>query len=210
MSSVAGWSNHPSSTRGTNKGQAWTHTGVSGRSALMARSYAPLAMVPAVPITPIFRDRAAGGEVLERLRADGVAGHDQGFHAAPEQVREDLARVAPHRVRRLGAVGDARRVAEVDHGFVRQALEQRARHREAPDPRVEHAERSAVHGRGTGTLSPTPPGNARTLRSLGKSWRCADTNASAPENRWLKIHRTSQSCTSCRLAPTLTDPASRR
>src|SRR2546422_2268913 len=36
-----------------------------------------------------------------------------------------LFRSPTHRVRRLGAVGDARRVAEIDHGLMRQALEHR-------------------------------------------------------------------------------------
>src|SRR5436309_1953133 len=75
-------------------------------------------------------------------------------------------------------------------------LDQRARHGEAADAGVEHAERRRVHGRGTGTLNPTPWGTARTFSSGGKSIRCAETKASAPEKRWLKIHSTSQSCTS--------------
>src|SRR5438093_1620572 len=66
----------------------------------------------------------------------------------------------------------------------------------AADAGVEHAERRRVHGRGTGTLNPTPWGTARTFSSGGKSIRCAETKASAPEKRWLKIHSTSQSCTS--------------
>src|SRR5438477_13108123 len=32
---------------------------------------------------------------------------------------------------------------------------------------------------------PTPWGSARTSSSRGKSWRCAETKASAPANRWL-------------------------
>ena len=44
-------------------------------------------------------DRTAGGEVVEGVGTDGVAGHDEGLHAAPQEVRENLARVAAHRVR---------------------------------------------------------------------------------------------------------------
>jgi len=44
-------------------------------------------------------DWAAGGEVVERVCADSVAGHDQGLYTAPQQVRENLTRVAAHRVR---------------------------------------------------------------------------------------------------------------
>src|SRR2546430_9419920 len=34
----------------------------------------------------------------------------------------------------------------------------------SPDPGIEHAERRRVHGRGTGTLIPIPPGNVRIFK----------------------------------------------
>src|SRR5207245_10499307 len=103
---------------------------------------------------------------------------------------------AGHRVGRRRGVGDSRRVTETDRRCARQAVEQRACHGEAAGAGVEDAERGRVHGRGTGTLNPTPWGTTRTFSSGGKSIRCAETKASAPEKRWLKIHSTSQSCTS--------------
>src|SRR5439155_3953739 len=98
---------------------------------------------------------------------------------------------------------------EIDDRFVRHVLEHGAGDGEAADAGVEDAERCRVHrDRGRLTPTPSPPprppapsGNARIFRSLGKSRRCAETNASAPGKKCLKIHKTSQSCTSCRFAP---------
>ena len=119
-------------------------------------------------------DQRHGGappKIVERLRGDRVARDDQRLHAALHEVREDLRTVAPHGLGRLRAVGNARRVAEVDHRLVRQPLEQRARDGEPPDPGVEHPERRRIHGRGAGTLTRMPPGTACTFSSRGKSCR---------------------------------------
>src|SRR5207253_10228139 len=70
------------------------------------------------------------------------------------QIGEDLARVAAHRVGRLGAVGHPRRVAEINHRLVRQALEHRAGDGESPDPGIEHAERGRVQDRKSTRLNP--------------------------------------------------------
>src|SRR3989441_9029427 len=113
------------------------------------------------------RHRRALSQKVERLSADGVARDDQGLHPAREQIRQDLARVPAYRVRRLGAIRDACGVAEIDHRLVRQALEHRPRDGEPTDAGIEDAERSRVHGCGSGRLVPTPPGNARTFKSLG-------------------------------------------
>ena len=52
MKSVIGSSSHPSSIAGTSIGQAWLVTRTSGARARIARSYAPLRIVPRVPMTP--------------------------------------------------------------------------------------------------------------------------------------------------------------
>src|SRR5205807_10319089 len=135
---------------------------------------------------------------------------DQGLHAALQQVGEDLPGVAAHGVRGFRAVRDARGVTEIDDRFPREALEQGARHSELSDAGVEHAERRGVHGLGHRDTDADAVGSARTSSSRGKSWRCAETKASAPANRWLKIHSTSQSCTSWRLAPRLVEPEALR
>src|SRR3989338_247425 len=47
-------SSHPSSTKGTNKGQAWLYTFTEGSRRFRWLSYAPLPIVALVPITPIL------------------------------------------------------------------------------------------------------------------------------------------------------------
>ena len=87
-------------------------------------------------------------QVAERVRGARIARDDHGFHAAIQQIREDLAAIAPHGIRRFRPVRHARGVAEIDHRLVREPLEQRARDGQAADPRVEHPERGFIHGTG--------------------------------------------------------------
>src|SRR5579859_2271514 len=154
-------------------------------------------------------DHRNGGnlpEMIERVCRAGVARDDDHLDATFEQELEDLARVAPDGVRGLRSVVDPRGVAEVDDGFPRQPLEKGARHRQSAKAGVEDAEGGVVHQRPIGMEMPAPRGKAWKWRSLGKSCRWADTKASAPANRWLKIQSTVQSCTSWRLACTLGEP----
>ena len=57
----------------------------------------------------------------------------------------DLERETAHLVERAGPVGEPRVVAEVDRVLVRQRHEQLVEDGEAAHPRVEHADRPAVH-----------------------------------------------------------------
>ena len=95
-----------------------------------------------------------------------------------QQPVEDLEAVAPHRLGRLGAVGHAGGVAEVDGGLVRQALVDGAGHGEPADAGIEDADRARDSwnaGWERDTLPPTPPGTACSWRSPGKSARWAET-----------------------------------
>ena len=55
----------------------------------------------------------------ECMRGTRVTRHDHGLHAALQQERENLCAVAADRVGRLGSIGHARRVAEIDHRLPR-------------------------------------------------------------------------------------------
>ena len=150
----------PSSTSGTNSGQASAVTRTSGFSAWIARTYACERIVPAVPMTPMCPVRVArtaarapgsttpmtgtsssSRRIGQRMRRRGVARDDDGLHALLEEERADLAAVAPHGVGRLGSVRHACRVAEIDQALGRQLSHDRMRDGEPAQPGVEHADR---------------------------------------------------------------------
>src|SRR5229473_6245405 len=115
------------------------------------------------------------------MRGARVARDHHRFHAAPQEIREDLGAIAPDRVGRLRSIRDAGGVPEVDHGLFGQALEQRARDSQAADARIENAKWSGVHRNGMLMPIPLPFGSTCIFRFGGKSRRCAETYASAPE-----------------------------
>ena len=80
----------------------------------------------------------------QRLQRDGrgrIAGYDQALHATPLQLARGLQRILADRARTLGAVRQARRVAEIDEVLAGQPLDQCAQHGQAADARVENADR---------------------------------------------------------------------
>ena len=176
----------------------------------MARTYAPLATVPAVPMTPMRppdrrRTAARAPGSITPMTGTGDAARSASsacavlvlqamttaFTFCPSSQREDLETVAPHRLGRLGAVGHPRRVTEVDRRFGGKALEDRVDNGEAAEARIEDADRELVHGTGMGkvTLAATPPPRTGlSARSPGKSQRCAETYASRPANEVIHRH----------------------
>ena len=101
------------------------------------------------------RDRASGrGEdhlddghvvplacVAEHRRAGGVAGDDERLDALVDEVVEALEGVLAHLADRLGAVGLAGGVTEVDDRLVGQLVDHRSGHGQPTEPRVEDADR---------------------------------------------------------------------
>ncbi len=77
---------------------------------------------------------------------DGVAGDDDLAHLELLQERDRLAGEAPHGRVRLGAVGDAGRVAEVNDRPAGEQPAEVAHDGKSADSRVENAQRAAVAG----------------------------------------------------------------
>ena len=88
------------------------------------------------------------GEVLLGMgEASGrgrVAGDDDHLHVPADEPRADLLHEAVHLGLIARPIGAARRVAEVQDGLLRQALLQRAGHREAPVAGIEHPDGAVV------------------------------------------------------------------
>ena len=80
--------------------------------------------------------------VAEHRGAGGVAGDDQRLDALVDQVVEALEGVLADLADRLGAVGLAGGVAEVDDRLVGQLVDHRPGHGEPAEPRVEDADRA--------------------------------------------------------------------
>ncbi len=83
---------------------------------------------------------------VEGDRADGAARHDERLDAPVDQDASAPASVAHDGLGRACAVGDARGVAEVHDRLARQAAPQGPHDGEAPQPRVEDAERRVGMG----------------------------------------------------------------
>ena len=81
---------------------------------------------------------------VEREGGRGVARDDDGLHAVVEEEPDRAARVAPHGLRGLRPVGEARRVPEVEQPLVREAARDRVEDGEAADARVEQPDRPVV------------------------------------------------------------------
>ena len=77
---------------------------------------------------------------VERVSSGRIAGNDDRLHVLRGQEVRDLAAVASDRVRTLRAVRNARRIAEVDHTFVRELLDQLADNGQATDAGIENAD----------------------------------------------------------------------
>ena len=131
-----------------------------GDAAASAAWYAPEAMVPGVPITatwPVFVTFAAACApgMITPITGMGSAASSAGRATAEAVLQATTSalmsysnsacgvgqRVAGDDLTRLGAVGNPRRVAQVDGGLQREALHQRLEHREPADTRVEDANR---------------------------------------------------------------------
>ncbi len=127
------------------------------------------------------RDAEPLPEHVDGVGRGRVARDDDHLGAAREEEGGGLGRVAADRRRRLGAVGHARRVAEVDDRFVRQAVHQLPHDRQSANPGVEHTDRTGrvTHSRRpAATLIPIemlPSSRRPTSSSPGKSVRWAAT-----------------------------------
>src|SRR5690606_34238107 len=102
-----------------------------------------------------------------------------------DEPMQNLQAVAAHRLGRLRAVWNTRRVAVVDGGLVGQPLEHRTGDGQSADTGIEDPDRSVAHRSRIGMLTSAaaPPGTRRTLRSPGKSQSWAETYASSPDSR---------------------------
>ena len=81
----------------------------------------------------------------QRNGGRGVARHHQHLHLALHQRPGGLHRIACDGVAALGAIGQARGVAQIDELFMGQARHQRAHHREATDAGIENADGGVTH-----------------------------------------------------------------
>ena len=134
------------------------------------------------------RDRAPGGRedhldhrdvvplpgVAQHGRAGGVAGDDEGLHAEGDQVVEALEGVLADLADRLGTVGLARGVADVEHRLVRQLVDDRARDGEPAEAGVEDADgcldlHPARLGAGLPPRMTTRPRSPQTPRCAARS-----------------------------------------
>src|SRR5690606_31390820 len=116
-----------------------------------------------------------------------VARYHQQLDVAPDEQRRGLFGETTHGRGRLRAVRQARGVAEVDDGFVRQSRDELAHDGEPADARVEDADRPIARLAhlppiGTVTRRSSPPERGLAEMSAGKSARCAPTYASTPLN----------------------------
>ena len=140
-SAVTGWSVQPSSTSGTRSGQAFSsarrprarqadrvgmalHGGVGGDHQHVARSRGASSRFGARLNDAENRDRHGVLDGVEGQRAGGVAGDDEELGAllAHQELRA-FGGVAGDGAARLGAVGQARRVAEKGKARLRQPLQ---------------------------------------------------------------------------------------
>ena len=131
------------------------------------------------------RDRAPGGRedhlddrdvvplpgVAQHGRAGGVAGDDERLHAEGDQVVEALEGVLADLADRLGAVGLARGVADVEHRLVRQLVDDRARDGEPAEAGVEDAD---------GCLDPAAPASVLHGRLGVAAHACNATEITGP------------------------------
>ena len=84
-------------------------------------------------------------EIRERDRGRRVARDDDHLHPQAFEVEADLVREPLHLVARPRAVREARMVAEIDEILVRHRHEALVQNGEAPDSRVEDADRARIH-----------------------------------------------------------------
>ena len=91
------------------------------------------------------RDRVALARVAQHRGAGGVAGDHQGLDAALDEVVQAFERVLADLADRLGPVGLARGVSEIQDRLVRQLVEHRARDGQAAEAGVEDADGSVCH-----------------------------------------------------------------
>src|SRR5205823_7478522 len=106
------------------------------------------------------RDHQPLLELRQRRRGRRVAGCDDQLHPLALEVAGDLTRVAADLVERAGAVGQARKVSEVEEIIVRHRHEALVENGQPPGARVENADRSWIHVRDC-RLTPVP----------GRVWR---------------------------------------
>ena len=160
--SVTGWSIHPSSTRGTNSGQAFSWA--SNPCCRSASRYAWLLTVASVAITMAERLRltsaamAAPGsttpttwtvgrlfDLRQGQRSRGVARDDQQIDVLGFEKAGSADGVARHRVGGLGSVGQSGSVSKIQI-VRRQLLGHGPQHGQAADARVEHSDAWKSHG----------------------------------------------------------------
>ena len=150
------------------------------------------------------RDRAPGGRedhlddrdvvalagVAEHRRAGRVAGDDERLHAQGDEVVEALEGVLADLADRLGAVGLAGGVAEVEHRLVRQLVDHRPSHGEPAETGVEDAD-GGIHpavgrpvllhdGKARGWLAPRGGRRDRDHGRLRRSPRTLLSHACPP------------------------------
>ena len=126
-----------------------------------------------------YRDPQRCGEALQRRESMGggrVAGDDEGLDSLLEQERCELNGVPLHGLRRAGAVGHARRVAEVQGRLIGQAVVDGLEDGETADSRVEDPDGLVVERQGEkGSVETSPanrPGESRpALEAVGASLR---------------------------------------
>src|SRR5688572_3450304 len=121
------------------------------------------------------------------MRRRRVARDDDRLHPLVLEPGRDLARVAPHRIRAFGAVGDAGRIAEVDDALVRQLAHELPHDGETADARIEDADWRAriargLHHRTVAVSRVLSPSRVRETRA-GTSQSWAATKASAAAKR---------------------------
>ena len=90
------------------------------------------------------RDGQSGGQLGKGEGRRGIAGDYDCLRVLAQKHRGDFKAVALHRRRALSAVRDARGVAEIKNGLVRQQSPQRAHDRETADAGVEYPDRLRI------------------------------------------------------------------